>query len=319
MKKSKKSLNLQNMSSDELEPSGPEHGIVRMSEISRSSLGFVDSFPDGSPFFTWVEFSVTDLCNRTCVFCPRFDPKMYPDNNEEISLDLYEKIMNDLAESCWQGGIVFSAFGEPLLHRNLVGLVALTKRYLPDSNLDIVTNGDKLTAEKCLELYSAGLDTLKVSLYDGPEQIPIFEELRRQIGIAEKRFVLRHRYDAEKNYGLIMSNRGGSVTSPDITLRDVELPLKHKCFFPFYMLVIDYDGRVLLCSHDWKKSFIVGDLKKQTIQEVWTGERMNVIREKLRNKDRNFAPCISCDVYGTLSGDKEFSRYNNLLSGNKNN
>ena len=113
------------LESSKMNPSKPEHNIVEMSEISRNSSSFQNCFPDGSPFFTWVEFSITDLCNRTCVFCPRFDPNVYPNNNEEISLGLYEKIMSELSYYDWEGGIIFSAFGEPFLHNNLLELVSM--------------------------------------------------------------------------------------------------------------------------------------------------------------------------------------------------
>ena len=110
----------------QLDPSKPEHNIARINEISLKSDSFNRVFEDGSPFFTRVEFSITDLCNRVCEFCPRADPEVYPNNNEEISLELYEKIMKDLASINWQGGLVFSAFGEPMLHRNVLGLIKLT-------------------------------------------------------------------------------------------------------------------------------------------------------------------------------------------------
>ena len=125
---------------------------------------------------------------------------IYPNNNEEISLELYEKIMKDLASHKWQGGIVFSAFGEPMLHKNVLGLIKLTKKYLPDSILDIVTNGDQLKPKKVKSLFKAGLDVLKVSLYDGPEQIEIFDNMRKKIGVGKNKFILRHRYDKDENF-----------------------------------------------------------------------------------------------------------------------
>ena len=100
---------LEFVSAANLDPTKPEHNIAEMSEISKNSSSFEKRFLDGSPFFTWIEFSITDLCNRTCVFCPRFDSNVYPNNNEEISLELYEKIMSELASYDWQGGIVYSA------------------------------------------------------------------------------------------------------------------------------------------------------------------------------------------------------------------
>ena len=190
----------------QLDPSKPEHNIARINEISLKSDSFNRVFEDGSPFFTRVEFSITDLCNRVCEFCPRADPEVYPNNNEEISLELYEKIMKDLASINWQGGLVFSAFGEPMLHRNVLGLIKLTKKYLPDSILDIVTNGDQLKPKKVTALFKAGFDVLKISLYDGPEQIETFENMRKKIGVDKKKFILRHRFNKEENFGIIFSN-----------------------------------------------------------------------------------------------------------------
>ena len=93
---------LEFVSTVNLDPTKPEHNIAEMSEISKNSSSFEKRFLDGSPFFTWVEFSITDLCNRTCVFCPRFDPMVYPNNNAEISLKLYEKTDHDAQWNGWR-------------------------------------------------------------------------------------------------------------------------------------------------------------------------------------------------------------------------
>ena len=297
--------------SADLDPSKPAHNISRINEISIDSDVFNKVFEDGSPFFTRIEFSITDLCNRVCEFCPRADPEVYPNNNEEISLKLYEKIMKDLASHKWQGGIVFSAFGEPMLHKNILGLIKLTKKHLPKSILDIVTNGDQLKPKKIKALFEAGLDVLKVSLYDGPEQIEIFDNMRKKIGISNKKFILRHRYDREENFGIIFSNRAGNA---ELAGQEVKLlPLHSNCYFTFYKLMIDFDGRVLLCSHDWNKKLSPGSLKDMTVFEVWTSPVMQNVRKMLSNKNRNFEPCKSCDVTGTLNGEESFNRWSKKL------
>ena len=32
-----------------------------------------------------VEINTTELCNRTCVFCPRHDPKVFPNRNLHLT------------------------------------------------------------------------------------------------------------------------------------------------------------------------------------------------------------------------------------------
>ena len=180
--------------------------------------------------------------------------------------------------------------------------------------MEIVSNGDKLSVKKCSKLYEAGLDILKVSLYDGPHQLPEFEQMRREIGVDDRQFIMRNRYDKNEDYGLIMSNRAGSVTPTDVNLRKVILPLNKKCYFPFYKLLIDYDGRVLLCSHDWVKKLSGGDLKEKSIYEVWTGKIMTTVRNRLKHGDRRMNPCAKCDVDGTLNGVTEFQRWVKILN-----
>ena len=293
--------------SSQLDPAKPEHNISRINEISLNSDAFNRVFEDGSPFFTRVEFSITDLCNRVCEFCPRADPEVYPNNNEEMSLELYEKIMKDLASINWQGGIVFSAFGEPMLHRNVLGLIKLTKKYLPDSILDIVTSGDQLKPKKVTALFKAGLDVLKISLYDGPEQIEIFENMRKKICVDKKKFILRHRFNKEENFGIIFSNRAGNAQLEGQKIK--VLPLKSNCYFTFYKLMIDFDGRVLLCSHDWNKKLSPGSLKDMSVYEAWASPVMQNVRRMLSKQNRNFSPCKACDVTGTLNGEESFNRW----------
>ena len=48
------------------------------------------------PMFAVIEFNLTGLCNRECVFCPRSNPKVFSNVNKSLSMRLYEKIMMDL-------------------------------------------------------------------------------------------------------------------------------------------------------------------------------------------------------------------------------
>ena len=72
--------------------------ITRKGEVLRRHLEESNEDTSAPPFFSLIEFNLSGLCNRKCVFCPRSDPSVYPNVNEHISLDLYEKIMRELAE-----------------------------------------------------------------------------------------------------------------------------------------------------------------------------------------------------------------------------
>ena len=54
---------------------------------------------------------------------------------------------------------------------------------------------------------NAGLDNIKISMYDGPEQIEYFTDLRDRCNLIEEQFAIRPRYLSEdENFGLIFKN-----------------------------------------------------------------------------------------------------------------
>jgi len=44
-----------------------------------------------------VELNTTELCNRKCVFCPRYDSEVYPNRNLNMTVDDAEKIAINLS------------------------------------------------------------------------------------------------------------------------------------------------------------------------------------------------------------------------------
>ena len=65
---------------------------------------------------------------------------------------------------------------------------------------------------------------------------------------------------------------------------------------------MDYTGEVLVCSHDWGKKLVVGNLKKENFIDIWLNQKFSQARENLSKSNRNFSPCDKCDVTGTFMG-----------------
>ena len=145
------------------------------SNINRKS-SFINevSFHDGKPLFSFIDINPTELCNRTCVFCPRHDSEVYPNQNLHMEIETAHKIRKELEELNWMGTINLCGNGEPLLHKDIVGLV----KALGDKiNVEITTNGDFLNKKIIQDLYDNHLDYMVVSMYDEPEQIEYFTKL----------------------------------------------------------------------------------------------------------------------------------------------
>jgi hypothetical protein len=113
-----------------------------------------------------------------------------------------------------------------------------------------------------------------------------------------------------------ISNRGGLVD--DALVQQYRSPLSGEsirnrllkplvkrllpcCPYPFYQCSVLADGQVLVCTHDWARRTIVGDLNRQSIREVWNGKPLTEIRQLfLRGRMKDVAACAGCNVYDDL-------------------
>ena len=250
---------------------------------------------NGKPLFSWIDLNPTELCNRTCVFCPRADDNKYPNQALHISDVLIDKMVVELKELNYEGSIVLSGFGEPMLYPSMLSLISKFKGI----KLEIVTNGDPLTVKNTKEMYDAGLSMFVISMYDGPEQIERFKKMFDEAGISEEHYMLRDRWHTDEDaYGLKLTNRAGMV---DVGIQE-EIRLDKPCYYPQYSMTVDWNGDVLLCVQDWNKKVKLGNIHAQTLLEVWNSSAMNKYRKTLGSGNRNISPCNGCNTDGTLHG-----------------
>ena len=117
--------------------------IKNKSVTVEKRLQFVNFNKKSLPLPTEIEISESGICNRKCSFCPRSDPE-FVHKKEFISNKLHLKLCNELKALNYGGTIRYSGFVEPLLDKNIFNLIKMAKDKLPDSNIELVTNGDVL-------------------------------------------------------------------------------------------------------------------------------------------------------------------------------
>ena len=131
---------------------------------------------DNIPLPSVIEISESGTCNRKCSFCPRSAPD-FKDVKEFISENLIIKISKELSIYNYSGIFLFSGFVEPMLDKNIYNLIQIVRKNLPNSKIEMVTNGDALNIERVKKLFVSGLSTLLVSIYDGKEEAIQMEKL----------------------------------------------------------------------------------------------------------------------------------------------
>jgi len=201
-----------------------KHINNRVTRYKRASI-----YSKDLPGLSTIELNISELCNRTCSFCPRYDPKIYPNQKKFMDISTIQSLVDQIQKTDWKGNVHLSGFGEPHSHPDLLGIVKTLKQ----SNkiyLEITTNGDRLVdkdVDELIKLFNNGLDVINVDCYDSKEQYTTRKEKLEKIGAT---YNIRNYIDlgvqkAVSDYGF--TNRGGALGEVTST-RTCHLPLLQK-------------------------------------------------------------------------------------------
>jgi radical SAM protein with 4Fe4S-binding SPASM domain len=289
----------------------------------------------GKPAYIVIE--LTNHCNLKCVMCPQ------PRQKREagfMSFELFKSII-DQVES-YAEVIDLDLFGEILLHKDFDKFIAYGKS--KGLKMMVSTNIMLLNEKNSRRLIESGLDFITLSL-DGAKK-ETFESVRvggnfercvenieTFLGINKGRvFSTIQIINMKQTHGEIIDflekfkNHDTNVlrvipyTSHDPTKRDLNCDFNYKstgnhCAFLWRTSVITWNGKVVPCCQDWDDNIVLGDLKDNSILEVWNGERMQTMRDAHIKGDRvNYEICQGCDAFNpsklTMLGSSILDDYN---------
>jgi|TARA_B100001094_G_scaffold333139_1_gene408942 radical SAM protein with 4Fe4S-binding SPASM domain len=267
-------------------------------------------YHEGVPTPSWIELSIIDVCNRSCSFCPKADPKIAPNTYQKMTMSLVEKLTNDLKKINYQGSVTLCGYGEPMLHK---GVFEMSKKLAEAAFVEIVTNGDTLKSDTINKLYNSNVNKLLISLYDGPDQVTKFKKMAKEAKVPEDFVILRDRWHgSDKDYGLKLTNRTGTI---DIGNQD-SIGTFTYCNYPSYSVLIDWNGDVFLCPQDWQRKMTTGNIEKEDFFEIWTGSTISKFRKNLLEGNRCDKPCTECNAEGTVLGKNHASAWKKIYKKN---
>lgn len=255
--------------------------------------------------FQQLELTMTGLCNRFCSFCPRTDPKIFKSTRTFLDKEKLKEIFMQLGKYNYSGKVSMAGFGEPFTHPKLDLILKDLKKYIPNSKVDIITNGDFMNSKLVKRVISNDFfDRILISAYDGDEQVNSLSKEFKYL-IDNGKLIIRKRYLTEDADELLLfSNRTGLVDYGD------NISFKSNiCFYPFYNIFVDSNGDVILCSHDWKKEKIFGNIYNQDILDIWFSEGYKNFRNTISEHGRKESPCASCNVDGRLYGQNSYKKW----------
>lgn len=250
-----------------------------------------------------VELNVTEICNRTCSFCPRGNPQLYSNTKSYMDIELVDLLSKQLADFKYSNRVSLVGFGEPLLYKNLTQALTIIHTNLPNLEwLEVNTNGDFLSKELVQEIADAGCNQLTISMYDSDISETIID-LCKDIDIT---LTFKHCYENKFEIKL--------VDRTNILSKDKVLNINSKCNLPFYKMLIDWNGDVIVCANDWERRGKIDNINDASIKDIWLSHKLMSYRQNLIVGNRkDLDPCKYCDIQGSFTGDQSVAIFQNEL------
>ncbi|MBN1676184.1 MAG: radical SAM protein [Kiritimatiellae bacterium] len=274
------------------------------------------------PIRLWVESS--SHCNFRCAMCLNKDMK--GEQKGHMSFELFTKIVDEA--KCFANDIYLHHRGEPFLNPKLFDMI----RYAREAGLRtrFHTNGSLIDGSRAQALLDARPNLVSVSI-DGFDK-DVYEriraggaygttvenvlgllELRRERGqtqpyvvvekidfkkpdpgeTAEKIEALTRRFMDAGLDELIKKEEyvwaAESAPEPDGTLT------YSCCTFPWYAMVVCWDGTVTPCPQDFWAHLKMGDAGQASLRAIWDGAAYRDLRRRLVSDIGSLALCRKCD------------------------
>jgi radical SAM protein with 4Fe4S-binding SPASM domain len=295
-----------------------------LSSQFRNRLGLLKSYVlrrsrvPGGPLTLAIES--TAKCNLFCPMCPR-ENIHFP--ARDMELDLFRKIIDeskDFLEFAVPYGV-----GEPLLNPEIYDMIGYCKQLGVPTGIS--TNATTLTEDASRRLIRSGLDYV-IFAFDGATAETYekyrkggnFERVRANIQtflrvkkeLKSRIFCIiqmvrlnenRHEVPALIRMWRVegideirikkdeVHNEGSAIPGDDLE----RPPMRHPCYLlwrgPMY---IHYDGTVFPCCYIYPEE-PVGNVRKNSMGEIWNSERMVKLREAhIRGDLSQYSACRNC-------------------------
>ena len=269
---------------------------------------------------------LTNSCPMKCIMCPR---KYMKRKVGFMKFDLYQKIIDQLKGYTY--AIWLHHFGESLLHPEIDKFIDYAKQNKIKTQLSInpvLLNKNNIQKIINLDYLHISLDGTNEETYkklrgknaDYNKAIKLIHEFLREknkpyttlaiIRMKETETELEHFKKQWKNSG-INNIEIKEFTTWDGSIKEIhkliskpseayQKNLQYPCIRPWHRITILWDGRVVPCCYDYDGKYILGDLNKQTLKEIWNSQEiLELRRQQIFNDLKNNKLCISCkEKYG---------------------
>ncbi len=245
---------------------------------------------------TQLALETVNVCNAECVMCP------YPVMTRAkglMTMDVFRVVVDKVAGSGAPINLITHAgLGEPLIDKHLGERLRYERDVLPKAMRVVYTNAALLTERKLESLLDAGLDRMSIS-FNGMRK-DTYERVMKldyDATLANVHAALEYRARTGARFSVVIScvptehhteeeirefqeywrdKADIVVVPPWITWGgafDGDKPARQlPCRYLWSILLVNYDGTVIMCCEDYEQKYPLGDLKTQSVLEVFNGD-----------------------------------------------
>lgn len=241
-----------------------------------------------------LRLEVTTKCNYNCIICPR--DKLTRDI-ETMGIDLFKYIFDKInSETTQYNTLTFPGLGEPLLDETLDDKIIYAKKL--GYTVLTLTNGSLLTVDRFKRLEEIGVDSIRVSMYGnnpesynavhGTNNTGLFQRIKENLTEISR---IKSCTSLLLTYNVVNECNDTDMESwieywkdkVDLlevwhphnwvdgrSYRSVQQEKAKTCGRPWKTpLQIQVDGTVNMCCFDFDGKLLLGDLKTQTLEEIF--------------------------------------------------
>ncbi len=270
-----------------------------------------------APGMLSANIELTNHCNLKCSFCPTGNGLMQRPRGF-MDADVFRKALRGAGPLEF---VLLFQWGESLLHPTFT---ELAKEAARRARTLVTTNGTLLDERRVRQVIDAGLDRVTVSI-DGDaathEDVRGVPLQRTRDGL-DRLLAARdaERPDMAVDVSMVIApetERAAASfreTFADRVDRVQQIPLltegerRTRCREPWRSgPVVLQDGRVTVCCVDHDGDLAVGDVREQSLKEIWNGPRMRAVRKA--HASGELPPlCAKCTEYPTDAAAPRFSK-----------
>jgi spiro-SPASM protein len=245
-----------------------------------------------------------------------------------LDLNLLTRLLEDLCQYD-DSLIVLGGFGEPLLHPDFEKALQMC-REAKVFGLAVRTNGMAMNEQVAQAMCDSSVDVVQVLLdandagaYRNLHGVDAWDEVTRNMDVLNhlrqssaqvSPIIAASMTKARETIGTLESFydrwlgfSGWAVVEgyschagllEDRRVMSMAPPQRRPCRQLSERCTVLADGRVVGCDQDFQGRYVLGDLNRNSLTEIWQGQELNALREAHRAGDYSLHPmCENCDEW----------------------